>query len=138
MLATTATATDQRANLVYDCGPLGGDCGTERDMAGPTVGYVTYRQRQNGDLQINVAVRSGDPNTTYFVSVYCGPSHDNAIALIDFNDTVSTNASGRGSNTNIVVTAADIAFWCGAGSHTGHIDLDSGSTLAAAPLNFSS
>jgi hypothetical protein len=107
-------------------------------MLGASAGWVTARQRSNGDLQINVQVRGGDASTSYSVVVYCGPTHFNPGGVALFSS-LSTDATGRGGNTNLVVPAANIAAACGSGSHTGHIDLDSGfSTVAATPLNFSS
>jgi hypothetical protein len=144
---SAGAGADSTLNLVYDCGPLTGEScfpevGGQRDMLGPSAGWVTARQRSNGDLQINVQVRGGDASANYQVLVYCGPAHLNAdgLALIS---SLSTDAAGRGGNTNLVVPAANIAAACGPGSHTGHIDLntfgefgDLVSTLAASPLNF--
>ena len=139
VLSAGGAGASSTLNLAYDCGPVTGtDCFSDRDMIGSSAGWVIPRQRSNGDLQLNVQVRGGDANTTYSITVYCGPTHFNAMNPVFFGS-LSTDATGRGGNTNLVIPAAEIATWCGSGSHTGHIDLDSAvSTLAATPLTFSS
>ena len=124
MLATTAAASDQRADLVNDCVLNVSAC----DMAGPVVGYVAYNPRANGDLQISVYVRQGAPNTSYDALIWCGPTHNNPIALLASIGTVlTTDASGRGNNTHITVPCrGGITANCGTGGPTGHIDLQCG------------
>jgi hypothetical protein len=110
-----------------------------RDMAGPRIGWVISKQLNNGSLEVNVEVRRADASTTYFVTIYCGPTHDNAQAVIASGAAVMTNASGAASYST-TIPLATLTAACGAGSHTGHIDLDgtNGATLAATPLEFSS
>jgi hypothetical protein len=135
LMVGSAGAAAPSTSLVYDNGPLGGGA---RDNVGARVGWVIAKQLFNGDLEINVEVRRADASTTYNVVAYCGPTHvnpENTFLIIGGG--FSTNASGAGSGS-WVVSAATLAAQCGAGSQTGHIDLDSAVSTLAAPLNFSS
>jgi hypothetical protein len=123
-------------DLVYDNGPKFPGA---RDMVGPRIGWVISKQLNNGSLEVNVEVRRADASTTYFVTIYCGPTHDLAGNVIASGASVMTNASGAASySTTIPLMTLTAA--CGPGSHTGHIDLDSAlpSTLASTPINFTS
>jgi hypothetical protein len=132
MVAGSASAAMSSSELVYDSGPLGGGA---RDNVGSRAGWVIAKQLRNGDLELNIEVRRGDASTNYGVTLYCGPTHANAIAAI-FGASLSTNASGAAS-ASWTIPAATLAF-CGGGPQTGHVDLDSSISTLAAPVNFNS
>ena len=124
-MATGASADGSFSDrLLYDCGPLSTPlCGGDRDMVGFDAGWVTSNQRQNGNLQVNIAVRGGDPNTEYSIVLWCGPTHATAGSLcrrLGRDD----RPTGR-ANVSFIATAAQLLAACGAGSHTSHVDLDS-------------
>lgn len=130
-----SSAATTSVDLVYDSGPK---FPSARDMVGPRIGWVISKQLFNGSLEVNVEVRRADANATYFVTIYCGPTHATAGNVIDSGDTVTTNASGAASYST-TIPLAQLTAACGPGSHTGHIDLDSTTTtLAATPLEFTS
>jgi hypothetical protein len=134
VMASAATATGSDSDrLVYDSGPLGGGA---RDMLGADAGWVSNSQRQNGDMQLGVAIRGGDASTTYFIYFQCGPTHANAGAGFYTGYTVTTGANGRG-NLSFSIPGSTLLLYCGAGSGTGHIDLESGfSTLAVTGIEW--
>jgi hypothetical protein len=90
------------------------------DMSGPRVGYLYYKQRANGSIQMSIILKNADANTTYQVFASCTPAHFGPRIFLP--DTVSTDAEGRGKNTSIVISAADLAA-CGSGDIQGHVDL---------------
>ena len=138
-MATGASADGSFSDrLLYDCGPLSTPlCGGDRDMVGFDAGWVTSYQRQNGNLQVNIAVRGGDPNTEYSIVLWCGPTHATAGSSVA-GSVVTTGPTGR-ANVSFIATAAQLLSACGAGSHTSHVDLDSEipSTLAASGISWS-
>jgi hypothetical protein len=138
-MATGASADGSFSDrLLYDCGPLSTPlCAGDRDMVGFDAGWVTSNQRQNGNLQVNIAVRGGDPNTEYSIVLWCGPTHATAGNFI-VGSGVTTGPTGR-ANVSLVATAAQLLAACGPGSHTSHVDLDSElpSTLAASGISWS-
>ena len=133
---SSGSAAVVAVDLAYDSGPKFPGA---RDMIGPRVGWVISKQLNDGSLEVNVEVRRADANATYSVTIYCGPTHANALAVIASGATVTTNATGAASYST-TIPLATLTAACGAGSHTGHIDLDGGpgTTLAATPLNFTS
>ena len=138
-MATGASADGNFSDrLLYDCGPLSTPlCVDDRDMVGFDAGWVTSKQLRNGDLEVNIAVRRGDPNTEYSIVLWCGPTHDLAGSSVAGSG-VTTGPTGR-ANVSFVATAAQLLAACGPGSHTSHVDLDSEipSTLAASGLTWS-
>jgi hypothetical protein len=107
------------------------------DMAGPRVGYLYYKQRANGSIQMSIMLKHADANTTYQLFASCTPTHFGPRIILA--DTVSTDAEGRGKNTSIVISAAELSV-CGSGAIEGHFDLSPASDwndlLTAADFDF--
>src|SRR5215467_14642712 len=114
-----------KSDIFWDCGPAspGGDCVTGRDMVGPTgFGFVNSNQNAVGDLRVVGSLKNATPNTTYGVTVYCGPTHATAAFTI-FTSTVTTNPAGN-ANTGAIDIPASALLNCGASGFAGngHID----------------
>ena len=122
--------------MVYDSDSNG--FGGTADMIGPEIGSVKYKQGMLGALTLTLHTDFAQPNTTYNISLTCGPSHALACGFIT-QGTLTTNAAGVGnaSDTFTLATLQGAPFGCG--SRTDHVDLIGGplgSVLTAGALNY--
>src|SRR5215467_1800050 len=96
--------------MVYDSDNNG--LGGSTDMIGPEIGTVKYKQGAAGSLTLTLHTDFGQPNTTYNISLTCGPSHALACGFrTDHVDLI-------GGAVNSVLTAGAINYFvpCAAGS----------------------
>lgn len=107
------------------------DGGTEpRDTAGPGI-YGFANTSQDGitnDLRVVGVLKGVAPNTTYQVTIWCGPTHatpGNALYV----GTITTNPKGNANTGAIIIPGASLST-CGASGYSGtaHMDFDNLST----------
>lgn len=122
--------------MVYDS-DSNGFAGTA-DMVGPEIGTVKYRQNSVGTLTLTLHTDFAQPNTTYDISLTCGPSHALACGFLT-QGTLTTNGTGVGNATDTFSLATLQAAPFGCGYRTDHVDLiggSLGSVLAAGAINY--
>ena len=122
--------------MVYDSD--GNGLGGSADMVGSEIGNVKYRQNSLGSLTLTLHTDFAQPNTTYDISLTCGPSHAQACGFLT-QGTLTTNGTGVGnaSDTFSIATLRGSPFGCG--FRTDHVDLIGGplgSVLAAGAINY--
>ena len=122
--------------MVYDSD--GNGLGGSADMVGSEIGNVKYRQNGLGSLTLTLHTDFAQPNTTYDISLTCGPSHALACGFLT-QGTLTTNATGVGnaSDTFSIATLRGSPFGCG--FRTDHVDLIGGplgSVLSAGAINY--
>ncbi|HKF03446.1 MAG TPA: hypothetical protein VKB49_14105 [Candidatus Sulfotelmatobacter sp.] len=122
--------------MVYDSDNNG--LGGSTDMIGPEIGTVKYKQGAAGSLTLTLHTDFGQPNTTYNISLTCGPSHALACGFLT-QGTLTTNATGVGNATDVFPVATLQAAPFGCGFRTDHVDLIGGavnSVLTAGAINY--
>src|SRR5262245_23547045 len=140
-VGVAAGSSATKSDIVWDCGPSspGGDCLTGRDMLGPAgFGFVNSNQNASGDLKVVGSLKNATAKTTYFVTVYCGPTHATADGVL-FEGEVTTNPAGNANTAAIHIPASDLQSNCGASGFVGngHIDFDSAEeTYAGTPIPY--
>jgi hypothetical protein len=122
--------------MVYDSD--GNGLGGSADMVGSEIGTVKYRQNSLGSLILTLHTDFAQPNTTYDISLTCGPSHALACGFLT-QGTLTTNGTGVGnaSDTFSIATLRGAPFGCG--FRTDHVDLIGGplgSVLTAGAINY--
>lgn len=122
--------------MVYDSDANG--LGGSADMVGSEIGNVKYRQNSLGSLTLTLHTDFAQPNTTYDISLTCGPAHALACGFLT-QGTLTTNATGVGnaSDTFSIATLRGAPFGCG--FRTDHVDLIGGplgSVLTAGAINY--
>ena len=93
--------TATQVPVVYDSDNNG--FGGPADMAGPEIGQVIYSQ-PGDNLQVQINLDFGQPNTTYQVFLVCGPAHALGCGFTVIG-TLTTDATGAGT-TGITVAVA--------------------------------
>jgi hypothetical protein len=111
--------TATQVPVVYDSDNNG--FGGPADMAGPEIGQVIYSQ-PGDNLQVQINLDFGQPNTTYQVFLVCGPAHALGCGFTVIG-TLTTDATGAGTTSITVAVAVLQAAPYGPGYRTDHIDL---------------
>jgi len=122
--------------MVYDSD--GNGLGGSADMVGSEIGTVKYRQNSVGTLTLTLHTDFAQPNTSYDISLTCGPSHALACGFLT-QGTLTTNATGVGNATDTFSLATLQAAPFGCGFRTDHVDLiggSLGSVLTAGAINY--
>src|SRR5215471_626808 len=122
--------------MVYDSD--GNGLGGSADMVGSEIGTVKYRQNSVGTLTLTLHTDFAQPNTSYDISLTCGPSHALACGFLT-QGTLTTNATGVGNATDVFPVATLQAAPFGCGFRTDHVDLIGGavnSVLTAGAINY--
>lgn len=113
--ALPAFASNQKAPLYGPVDPFV-NCSTGGSPTDSTFGFVNINP-QNGNLQIEVAVKNGTPNETYDIYVNQDPG---GCPTTPIAQKLITNAKGNG---NLHIDAAQIAgatnYWLSAVGETG-------------------
>ena len=137
-MPTVGPITTTTVPIVYDTDNNG--LGGPLNMAGATIGNVTYHQEPDGSLVLAFTLEFAQPNTRYTVYFVCGPAHALGCGFVSLG-TLSTDAVGAASTTITVsfTNLQNAPF--GPGYRNDHIDLlQEGaplrSSLAAGAINY--
>jgi hypothetical protein len=90
--------------------------------------FINFNQNARGDLRVVVKLwKVPEGADHWYVEVWCGDGHGAYGTPLDrvgyWPARLVTNARGNGNSGALWVRQADLAAGCGAGTHTGHVDV---------------